>query len=372
MKEMIKFCAGVAVIAAMSSCNPLVRNSITQTYPQSKQPVDITVLELGSPEPQQAEKIGSIAIEEGGFTTNCSYEVVLHYARVEAAQSGGDIIRITDHKTPNFWSSCHRIAADVYRYTSEPIPVDSSATDLTNDYYITPSEQSRAPGAIGEEQTDAQTATVYTDKEKQKIWRIALSAGYSYRLSKVADIGDPVLEDYLSELKSGYFISAEMGATVSESFAIGMRYDQMRSANSAAVTLIPEDPNEPVLSGILQDDVRITFIGPQMNWRLLSKNEKVEFLWGFSLGYLGFRQENEIIGLETIFTGSTLGTRLDLAVDFRVHPNIALGIGAGLGSGTIRKMNVQQGNTTTTIDFEPGEGEGLVRIDLGGGVRFIF
>jgi hypothetical protein len=67
-----------------------------------------------------------------------------------------------------------------------------------------------------------------------------------------------------------------------------------------------------------------------------------------------------------------LGTRLDIAVDFRVHPNIALGIGAGLGSGTIRKMNVEQGNSTTTIEFEPGEGEGLVRIDLGGGVRFIF
>jgi hypothetical protein len=357
--------AAIAVIAAMSSCNPLVRNSITQVYPQTKQPSEIKVLELGSPEPLQAEKIGSIAVEEGGFTTNCSYEVVLQYARVEAARSGGDMIRITDHKTPNFWSTCHRIAADVYRYSFESLPLDTPATASPAEYYVEPSAQTPA-------QTSAPLRVTKMIDGDRKNWRIALSAGYSNRLAKVADLDDPFLEDYLKELKSGYFISAEIGASVNESFAIGMRYDQMRSSNAAAVTFTPDDPNEPQISGILKDDVRITFIGPQLQWRLLSKNEKVEFLWGFSLGYLGYQQENEVLGLETLFTGSTLGTRIDIDVDFRIHPNVALGFGVGLGSGTITKMEVEQGGTTKTITAEPGEGEGLVRLDLGGGVRFIF
>jgi hypothetical protein len=53
-------------------------------------------------------------------------------AKIEARKVGGNAIKITQHKSPDFLSSCHRISADVLRidsidkYIPEPDAIDSA------------------------------------------------------------------------------------------------------------------------------------------------------------------------------------------------------------------------------------------------------
>lgn len=60
------------------------------------------------------KKIGEIEIKDSGLTFDCSYASVKILAKKEALSLGGNCLFITEHRTPNQWTTCHRIKADVF------------------------------------------------------------------------------------------------------------------------------------------------------------------------------------------------------------------------------------------------------------------
>ena len=60
--------------------------------------------------------LGHIKIGDTGFTTkNGNYAAVLNIAKDEARKAGGNVVKITKHKSPDMLSSMHRIEADILR-----------------------------------------------------------------------------------------------------------------------------------------------------------------------------------------------------------------------------------------------------------------
>ena len=55
--------------------------------------------------------LGIISIEDSGFTTDCSYDVVLKKAEEKAREVGADALEIIKVESPDFISSCYRIKA---------------------------------------------------------------------------------------------------------------------------------------------------------------------------------------------------------------------------------------------------------------------
>lgn len=55
--------------------------------------------------------LGLISIEDSGFTTDCSYDVVLKKAEEKAREVGADALEIIKVESPDFISSCYRIKA---------------------------------------------------------------------------------------------------------------------------------------------------------------------------------------------------------------------------------------------------------------------
>lgn len=61
------------------------------------------------------------------FSKTGNLDTTLRLAREEAAKAGGNLIKITNHKTPStFGSNCHRIEADIYRIAPPPVAIASS------------------------------------------------------------------------------------------------------------------------------------------------------------------------------------------------------------------------------------------------------
>ncbi|MCP9200839.1 hypothetical protein MKO06_13040 [Gramella sp. GC03-9] len=60
-------------------------------------------------------KIGSFEIKDGGLSLDCSYERVQSLAKDKARSVGGNTVKITEHKLPGTWSTCHRIKFEVYK-----------------------------------------------------------------------------------------------------------------------------------------------------------------------------------------------------------------------------------------------------------------
>lgn len=74
----------------------------------------VEVFDLGQQVSVGPKYLGSLKVAGSGFTTRCSYEEIVINAQKQAYSMGGNILAITQYREPNFWSSRHRILADVY------------------------------------------------------------------------------------------------------------------------------------------------------------------------------------------------------------------------------------------------------------------
>ena len=103
----------------LKSCSPKTSSSLIKTYPALGYEETVTIIELNEKSPENAEILGEISVGDTGFSTKCNYETVLDKAQLEARRVGGNAIKITKHKKPDLWSSCHRIKATILKTTSK-------------------------------------------------------------------------------------------------------------------------------------------------------------------------------------------------------------------------------------------------------------
>nr|WP_319569649.1 hypothetical protein [uncultured Draconibacterium sp.] len=128
----------IALLFALSGCSPKVVTSISK----KNEPLDYTekvaVIELSQAIPSGADELGEIKIGDAGFSTNCSWEVVIEKAKEEARKVGGNAIKITEHKLPSIMgSSCHRIKAKILKIDNpEDLIQEEEVLTLDVDYAI--------------------------------------------------------------------------------------------------------------------------------------------------------------------------------------------------------------------------------------------
>ncbi len=120
------------------SCNPKVSTKMTRSLPPLDYKQEVVVIGLNQAEPEAAEVLGTVKIGETGFTTKCSYDIVIDKAKLEARKAGGNAIKIIEHKPPSaFGSSCHRITATILHIENiEKFAPEEEDTLLDVDYAI--------------------------------------------------------------------------------------------------------------------------------------------------------------------------------------------------------------------------------------------
>jgi hypothetical protein len=118
-----------------TACSPKVNKSITKSYAPLDYKEDVLVLDLQTPVPVGADEMGTVKVGDTGFTNDCSWEVVIEKAKTEARKVGGNAIKITEHKSPNMGSSCHRITALILHIDNiGEIAAGAKAADVVADW----------------------------------------------------------------------------------------------------------------------------------------------------------------------------------------------------------------------------------------------
>ena len=103
-------------IIILAGCSPKITSSLTSARPPLSKDVEVMILDADDPVPEKAEVLGQIKIGDTGFTTkNGNYAAILNIAMDYARQAGGNVVKITEHKSPDLFSSIHRIKADILR-----------------------------------------------------------------------------------------------------------------------------------------------------------------------------------------------------------------------------------------------------------------
>ena len=123
------------------SCNHKVSTSIVKKHPTLDYKTEVLVLDLTEKIPENAEVIGEVKLGDTGFSTKCNYELAIEKAKLEARKFGGNVIKITEHKSPSaLGSTCHRIKATIIKVANtESIKRTFAATEdkITDEDFAT-------------------------------------------------------------------------------------------------------------------------------------------------------------------------------------------------------------------------------------------
>ena len=98
------------------SCGASIKSNFqTQNKPLT---IDdkVAFLDIHHKVPETAKKLGEGKFGDTGFSTDCDFNSNLVQARKIARQNGANIVKVTEKKTPDLWSSCYRIKVEYYYY----------------------------------------------------------------------------------------------------------------------------------------------------------------------------------------------------------------------------------------------------------------
>lgn len=106
----------MGTVILLCSCTHRVSTTINKTYPPLDYREKVVVLDITREEPENAEMLGEIKLGDTGFSIKCGYDLAIEKAKMEARKSGGNVVKIIDHRPPSaFGSTCHRITAKILR-----------------------------------------------------------------------------------------------------------------------------------------------------------------------------------------------------------------------------------------------------------------
>lgn len=103
----------------LASCGARVKTNITEQRELLTIEDKVAFLEGKHIVPQNAKKVGSAKFGDSGVSTDCNYDSNLVKARKIARANGANIVKIIEVKTPDLWSSCHRMKIDFYYYDGD-------------------------------------------------------------------------------------------------------------------------------------------------------------------------------------------------------------------------------------------------------------
>ena len=121
----------ISLLLLLASCAPNVYTNISKRYSSLTPQEVVSVFERSEILPENAEFLGTVKVEDAGFSTKCSFEEVVSLAKAEARRVGGNAIQITHHTPPGVINSCHNIIASIYKIDGmemvmNKVPVDSA------------------------------------------------------------------------------------------------------------------------------------------------------------------------------------------------------------------------------------------------------
>jgi hypothetical protein len=205
-----------------------------------------------------------------------------------------------------------------------------------------------------------------TTNQNKYHYRVALNLGLGYLINLYPDDASDDLAAYYMNLKSGSQVSGDVTYYFSGGLGVGFKYGLFNTKNSALVF-----NQSQVQTGIMSDNLSITFIGPSVSTRFPTINGNNGLILDFSLGYMKYT-DNVVLESSYLEKGNTLGYSLGLGYDFSISKNMAIGIQLSMYTGRLTEYDKTNSlGTTTTIQLDKDSYKKLERLDLSVGFRFL-
>lgn len=328
MKRQSRYVIVATLIALLTGCQsaPRVIAELTEHYP-ARQADSVMVYELGDSVPAEAKVIGTVKVTDGGMTPayNCLYGNMVSLAVKKTAESGGNALRIDQHKEPSVWTStCHRIWGSMLLLPDSLVTID-------------------AVSAIQKAELNQDTELANMAKEQIKRYERTINnpknifnanIGYGIVTSKIVT--------YRQEYKNKGGFTADLSYQhFWKLIGVGADFNYFHTSFDEGF------------------DLDLLFIGPNVGLGLKLGNK-----WRYdvilSLGYGNYKESQW--GLS--YSEGGFAGKFGMNLEYMCSKNIGIGI----------KINAFSMNLKEPEGYKVNEDEfyGVRRTDLLGGIRFYF
>lgn len=116
---MKNFFYNMSAVLILTSCASTIKTNISNKETALTTNDKVAFLDLNHNIPETAKKIGNAKFGDSGFSTDCDFNSNLIKARQIARENGANIVKVTESKKPNLWSTCYRIKVDFYKYEGD-------------------------------------------------------------------------------------------------------------------------------------------------------------------------------------------------------------------------------------------------------------
>lgn len=318
----------MAVASLLTGCQtaPRVIAELTEQYP-ARQADSVMVYELGEPVPAEAKVIGTVRVTDGGLTPtyDCLYGNMLSLAVRKTAESGGNALRIDQHKEPSAWSStCHRIWGSMLLLPDSLVSIDAVSAiqkaELNQDAEL---------ANMARDQINRHKRAVNNPKNI-----FSANIGYGIVTSKICI-------DW-REYKNKGGLSADLGYQhYWKLFGVGAELNYFHTSFDEGF------------------DLDLLYIGPNVGVSV-KFGEKWRYDATLSLGYGNYKESSGRLS----YSEGGFAVRSALNLEYMFSKNIALGIKLSAFSMGLKEPDGYRGNKD--------EFYGIQKTDLLCGLRFYF
>lgn len=199
--------------------------------------------------------------------------------------------------------------------------------------------------------------------------RIGINGGYSKRIAKNPPGIDAVLTDYYDDLKTGGHFGVDFAWYFNYKSGIGLKYSLYKSS-TAPIDIWIELENGDVITGKMQENVKIKYYGICYSFKMNSINNKSWFYGDAGLGVFTYNNQGKLID-DFVMNSGTFGYNLDIGYDFGLTESTRLGLQVSFFAGVLTYVDVTMSGTTETLELDASSYESIARVDLGVALRFV-
>ena len=203
--------------------------------------------------------------------------------------------------------------------------------------------------------------------KKRQLPQVVLkaNAGYGRRIGIISDELSSYQKDFFTHLMSGFTWDVSCDFFFKDKFGIRAIFYQYRTSHSELGYNLDTGKD-----GILNVKDQISYFGPAFVFRLPFGHNSWRFDAHAGMGYLECRDKQTFAKDYLSFYGATLGTQMGAGLEYKISPQLGVGINVLITSGTINTFHYDKNGVKSTKTYEIDKGEGLFQIKIGAGIRY--
>lgn len=210
-------------------------------------------------------------------------------------------------------------------------------------------------------------------------WRLGLSGGLNYITASSSEAETALIQQgvtkqdaksYYNDLKLGLSGGADLHYMITKMYGIGMIY-KFYSTNSKIESFFDPQDGVNLIFGQMNEKIYVHYAGLSFySEQFMRSNPRWKFSACYSAGMAFYRDEAIVVNTPFLLTGKAFATNLDLGLEYFVFPRISAGINVSYFLSSLKKVTLNDGNSTTVQELEKENYENISRLDLSVGIRF--